>query len=186
VLQTACEQNKAWQDAGLPPMRMAVNFSPRQFRQHNLIDMIRGALDKSGLQPQWLEFELTENVVLQDEKGMIGVLGELRKMGVCVSLDDFGKGYSSLTHLKHYPVYKLKIGQEFTDQIPLSPDDSAIVKAVIELGHSFHLKVIAEAVEREEQARMLRELGCDEIQGHYFCRPLAAADCTAFLKNHPG
>jgi diguanylate cyclase (GGDEF)-like protein/PAS domain S-box-containing protein len=172
VLRTACAQNKAWQDAGFPPMRVAVNISAKQFHLDNLVKTISGVLKETGLKPEFLELEITENSIMQDTELTVSLLHELKAMGVKLSIDDFGTGYSSLGYLKNFPIDTLKIDRSFVRDITTNPDDAAIATTIITLGHSLNFKVIAEGVETVEQFSFLKEQLCDQIQGFYFCRPL--------------
>lgn len=172
VIRTACAQNKAWQRAGHAPLRVAVNLSAAQFAQHDLVQLITAALDDAQLEPRYLEIELTESLVMTDVARTIGILRELKALGVHVSIDDFGTGYSSLSYLKRFPIDVLKIDQSFVRDITVNPDDAAIVASIISLAHSLRLNVIAEGVENEEQLMFLRDKGCDQIQGYYFSRPV--------------
>ena len=174
VLRTACAQNRAWQNAGLPPMRMAVNLSAHQFRQADLTEMVCQALQDSGLEPELLELEVTESIMIQDLQTTITTLNQLHVIGIQISIDDFGTGYSSLSYLKRLPISKIKIDQSFVRDICADPDDAAIADAVISLGHSLKMQVIAEGVETAEQLDYLRAHGCDEMQGYYFSHPLPA------------
>jgi diguanylate cyclase (GGDEF)-like protein/PAS domain S-box-containing protein len=173
VLETACWQNKAWQTAGLPPIVVSVNVSPRQFRQGNLVQTISEVLAQTNLDPQYLEIELTENMVMHDGEQMIQMLHAIKDLGVQISVDDFGTGYSSLSYLKRFPVDRLKIDRSFVRYLGSDADDAAIVRTIIALGHNLGLKVIAEGVETEEQVQFLADNGCDELQGYYFAKPLA-------------
>ncbi|MDR5826575.1 EAL domain-containing protein [Caballeronia sp. LP006] len=172
VLHAACRQNQAWQDEGLPPVTVAVNVSARQFLQKELVERVRHALDESGLDPQYLELEITESVIMQDLDGAIATMCRLQEMGVKLSIDDFGTGYSSLSALKHFPIARLKIDQSFVRELPGGDDDRAIVMAVISLGRQLDLNVIAEGVESEQQLKFLQENACSEIQGYRYSRPL--------------
>jgi diguanylate cyclase (GGDEF)-like protein/PAS domain S-box-containing protein len=172
VLRTACAQNSAWQAAGLPPLRVAVNLSARQFRQSSLATVVNRALQDAGLAPEHLELEITESIMIQDLQTTITTLDQLHALGIQISIDDFGTGYSSLSYLKRLPISKIKIDQSFIRDICTDPDDAAIAQAVISLGHSLKMKVIAEGVETREQMEHLRAQGCDKIQGFYFSRPL--------------
>ena len=183
VLKTACLQNKAWQDQGLPRLRMAVNLSPRQFAHESLLQDVARVLKETGLDPAWLELEITESMVMRQPEQAVALLGSLRAMGIHLSIDDFGTGYSSLSYLKRFPLDSVKIDRSFILDIPGSDDDVAITQAIIAMAHSLRLKVIAEGVETEEQLRFLRENGCDEMQGYYFCRPLPEAEILLLLKN---
>jgi diguanylate cyclase (GGDEF)-like protein len=181
VLRTACAQNKAWQDAGYPPLCVAVNLSARQFQTQNLAALVRDILQETGLEPQWLELEVTESILMQHMDKTVSTLQELKDLGVCISIDDFGTGYSSLNYLKRFPIDSLKIDQSFVQDITKDPDDAAIVSAVISLAHTMKLKVIAEGVETFDQLLFLREKNCDKMQGYYFSKPLTAELFTELL-----
>lgn len=182
VLHTACAQNKAWQDAGLPPISISVNLSARQFRQENLVESVAAALQNMGLEARHLELELTESIVMNSAELFITKLKALEDLGVQLSIDDFGTGYSSLSYLKRFPLHHLKIDQSFVRDIATDADDAAITSTVISLGHSLNLKVIAEGVETEEQVAFLREHDCDEMQGYYFSKPLPANEFASLLQ----
>ena len=168
VLYTACAQTRALQDMGLAPMRVAVNISARQFEPHTIVAMVREALDASGLDAGLLELELTESLVMQNPEEVIKVLHDLKDMGVHLAIDDFGTGYSSLSYLQRFPVDRLKIDQSFVRDIGNDPNDAIIARAIMSLGHSLGLEVVAEGVSSEEQLAFLRENGCDEMQGFLF------------------
>lgn len=176
VLRTACRQNREWQDNGLTPFRVAVNLSARQFQQQNIDKVIVQILNEERLSPEHLELELTESSIMSNAEFAIGVLTGLKQMGVKISVDDFGTGFSSLSYLKRLPLDALKIDQSFVRDATTDPDDAALVMAVITLGHNLHLKVVAEGVETQEQLRFLQLLRCDEIQGFLFSRPLPAEE----------
>ncbi|MEC4687986.1 MAG: EAL domain-containing protein [Nitrospirota bacterium] len=180
VLRSACAQNRAWQTAGFPPIRVAVNVSPRQLRHESLLGAVGRALRETGLHPNWLELELTESI-MQDADEAIRLLSQLQAIGVQIAIDDFGTGYSSLNHLKRYPIHKLKIDQSFVRDVTHDPHDRAIVTAIIALAHSLNLKAIAEGVETEEQLAYLRSLKCDEAQGYFLGRPMPAQNATKLL-----
>lgn len=182
VLFEACRQAKAWQRQGLRPMRVAVNLAASQFRLSNLAEQIRHALEASGLGPTYLEVELTETAVMSDAEESIHILEKISSMGVLVSVDDFGTGYSSMSYLRRFPIDKLKIDRCFIEQMTNRAEDASIVRAIISLAHSLHLKVIAEGVETAEQLAMLAELGCDQYQGFYFSRALEPAKFVDFVK----
>ncbi len=181
VLQTACSQAKAWEKANLMQPRMAINLSPRQFMQHDLLDTITRILDKTELEPHFLELEITENTLVRDADRCIEILKEFREVGGTVSIDDFGTGYSSLSYLKNFPVDILKIDKVFTKDITTEPDHAAITLAVISMAHSLNLRVVAEGVETEAQFNFLRGKGCDELQGYFFSKPLPADEMTSLL-----
>lgn len=172
VIRTACAQNKAWERQGFGNFRMAVNVSVRQFAQPDLVEYIAAVLAETGLQPQSLEIELTESLVMNDVERSIDILQRLKAIGLQMSIDDFGTGYSSLAYLKRFPIDLLKIDQAFVRDIETSSDDTAIVKAIISMAHSLGIRVIAEGVETEAQCNFLRLNMCDEIQGYFFSRPV--------------
>ena len=181
VLREACRQNRRWQEAGLPPIGVAVNISSVQFRGGQLEDSVRAVLAESGLAAEFLELELTEGIVMGGANETVQTLLRLSAMGIKLSIDDFGTGYSSLSYLKRFPIDKLKIDQSFVHDIVNDPDDWAIASAVISLGHSLRLRVIAEGVEHAEQLEMLQLQGCDEVQGYYFSVPLPADEFAELL-----
>ena len=180
VLATACKQIRAWQEAGTP-IRVAVNLSAHQFRQHDLTQSVRDALAQSGASPALLELELTESAVMEEPEPAARLLNELAKLGVTIALDDFGTGYSSLAYLKIFSLHKLKIDRSFVQDLARDPDDAAIVRGLVGLAHSLGLTVIAEGVEHEDQRTMLRNLGCDELQGWLFSKALPADACGRLL-----
>jgi diguanylate cyclase (GGDEF)-like protein len=173
VLRTACKQNKAWQNAGMPPISVSVNVSAHQFQDAELISKVTHALQESGLEARYLELEMTESLIMLDVQRAIKTMRELEAMGVQLSIDDFGTGYSSLSALKSFPIVRLKIDQSFVRHISTDQDDQAIATAVISLGHQLRLKVIAEGVETDEQLAFLRDNGCDEMQGYHFSEPVS-------------
>ncbi len=181
VLRTACAQNRAWQEAGLPSVRVAVNLSSRQIRQGTLTTTVRDALAAAGLEPRWLGLELTESVLMERQHEAVTALHRLRAMGVQLSIDDFGTGYSSLSYLKHFPVDTLKIDRAFVRDLMTVPDDAAITAAIIAMAHALELKVVAEGVETHEHLAFLRGQGCDEIQGHLVGRAVPAERFAEWL-----
>ncbi len=181
VLQQASSQNRAWQDLGLPPIRMAVNLSVRQFIQKDLADSVLAIIERAGLLPEYLELEITEDLLLENNQTNIVTLTTLRNRGVHISIDDFGTGYSSLSYLKRLPIDTLKIDQSFLRDIENDPDNKAITSAIIAMAASLHLNVLAEGVETEEQLSFLRAQGCNEIQGFSFSHPLTAAEFERLL-----
>ena len=181
VLASACRQAAAWRRSGLPALRMAVNFSPRQFQRPGVSAMVARVLDESGLDPCCLDMEITESSLMNDVPASIATMHELRAIGVTLSIDDFGMGYSSLNYLKQFPIGQLKIDKSFLDEVPLGQDDVAITLAIIAMAHSMSLKVIAEGVETAAQEAFLRANRCDEIQGYHLSRPLPATQMGAFL-----
>ncbi len=182
VLEEACRQAVAWREAGLPPLLVAVNLSVVQFSRGDIIEAVKQALRKSGLPPEALELEITESVLLHETDTALRTLQTLKDMGVTLSIDDFGTGYSSLAYLKRLPVHKLKIAHPFVKQLASSREDAAIVRAIIQLGQTLGLEVIAEGVEVEAQLKFLKANGCNLVQGFLISRPLAAEDFPEFLR----
>jgi len=174
VLRTACLQGQRWRDQGFAPIQIAVNISARQFHDQDLSQTVITILEETGLSPKQLELELTESSIMQDAEFAAGMLNRLKNMGINISIDDFGTGFSSLASLKRLPIDVLKIDQSFVREATSDPDDAALVMAIITLAHNLRLKVIAEGVETEDQLRFLQLLRCDEIQGELFSKPLAA------------
>ncbi len=185
VLNEACGQAKAWQDAGLAPLTMAVNVSPVQFRQSGFVAMVAGILASSGLESEYLELELTERTVMHDAEANLDTLSSLHRMGVALAVDDFGTGYSSLAYLKRFPVGKLKIDQSFVRDIVEDADDLAIAATVVSIGHSLRLDVLAEGVENEQQLRLLEARHCDLAQGYHFSVPLPPGEFAELLRGQP-
>jgi diguanylate cyclase (GGDEF)-like protein len=184
VLHQACLQNKAWQQAGLPPITVAVNLSGRQLEREGLADRVMQVLSGTGLEPRYLELELTESIVMKEPGKTRDILESLRSFGILISIDDFGTGYSSLSQLKHFPFDKLKIDKSFVDDLIRNQDDAAIVSIIIAIARSFKLKVIAEGVETQEQSQHLRSNGCDEMQGYFFSRPVPADDAARLVADN--
>jgi diguanylate cyclase (GGDEF)-like protein/PAS domain S-box-containing protein len=184
VLRTACEQSMAWQDAGLAPMRLSVNFSARQFQQPTFISTVAQILKETNLDPRWLELELTESSIMKDPEQAIEKLHELKLMGIRVAIDDFGTGYSSLNYLKRFPIDTLKIDRSFVSDVCKDPHDTAIVRAIITLGHALDLTVVAEGVETQEQLQYLSSLDCDVLQGFLFSKSLTASAFEELLVEH--
>jgi diguanylate cyclase (GGDEF)-like protein/PAS domain S-box-containing protein len=174
VLREACRQAKAWQQSRYPSLRMAVNLSPRQFQQSDLRDVVVGALEESGLDPSSLELEITEGTAMFQTDRTIAMLAELRELGVRIALDDFGTGHSALSYLRQFPIDRVKIDREFTQEIDTSRSNRAIVSAIVAMAHGLDLAVTAEGVETEAQVSFLREQKCEEVQGFLFGRPGAA------------
>jgi diguanylate cyclase (GGDEF)-like protein/PAS domain S-box-containing protein len=182
VLRSACAQAKAWTDAGLPPVAMAVNVSARQFLHHDIVALVESVLEQTGLPPGQLELELTETLIARDVEKVAATIRRLHSAGVRFSIDDFGTGYSNLSQLKRFRVDRLKIDQSFVRNLHSSRNDAAIALAIISLARALDLKVIAEGVETAEQCAFLRKHGCDEIQGYYFSRPVTAEQLEAMLR----
>ncbi|RJT33394.1 EAL domain-containing protein [Mesorhizobium waimense] len=181
VLHEACRQNKAWQDAGLPPLTVCVNVSARQFREPNLIGRVVNALKDSGLEARYLELEVTESLIMQDVELAVATMNALQNLGVQISIDDFGTGYSSLSALKTFPVARLKIDKSFIKDLAVDDNDQAVASAVISLGQNLHLRVIAEGVETDDQVAFLRKNNCDEMQGYHFSKPVSAQGIKKLL-----
>ena len=182
VLREACRQARAWQDAGLPPFVVAVNLSAMQFKRPDLINTVINALVLADLDSQWLELELTESILIQDAESTVDSVRRLKALGVKLSVDDFGTGYSSLAYLKRFAVDKLKIDQSFVRDLGHDPEDSAIVRAIVQMAHSMKLTTIAEGVETQELADLLRLFHCDEAQGFWLAKPLPADELEAFVR----
>lgn len=178
VLRTACAQSRTWRQAGLPPMRMAVNISPRQFRLANLSSRVQEILQETGLEPNALELEITEGMIMNDLEAAIETMQELGKMGVSLVIDDFGTGYSSLGYLKRFPIAGLKIDRSFVRDVISDTNDAQIATSVIALAHSMNLRVVAEGIETAEQLSFLQEKGCDHGQGFFFNLPCSAEEIT--------
>ena len=181
VLREACRQNKAWQDAGRPPITMCVNVSPRQFREKGFAATVAAALAESGLEARYLELEVTESMVMRDVDQALASMEHLQRLGVHLAIDDFGTGYSSLSALKMFPVARLKIDRSFIKDLPRDENDRAVTTAVISLARKLNMKVIAEGVETAEQMAFLRDADCDEVQGYHFSKPVAAEEIAAML-----
>jgi EAL domain-containing protein (putative c-di-GMP-specific phosphodiesterase class I) len=173
VLRTACSQARSWQQDGLPAVRVAVNVSAVQFRQEGFCELLRRLLRETDLDPQYLELELTESLLLANADVTLSVLKELKAMGLTLAIDDFGTGYSSFSYLRQFQVSKLKIDRSFIRDVATNPNDAAITSAIISMAKGLNLKVIAEGVETPAQMSFLRTHQCDEIQGYYFSKPLA-------------
>jgi diguanylate cyclase (GGDEF)-like protein/PAS domain S-box-containing protein len=183
VLREACKQARAWVDAGLRPITIAVNISAMEFREESFLENVFAILTETGLDPRFLELELTESVLMRRADSAASVLQALRARGVRVAVDDFGTGYSSLSYLRKFSIDAIKIDQSFVRQITTTPDDTAIVTAVISMGRSLKLRVIAEGVETQEELTFLQALQCDEAQGYYFSRPVVADQFAGMLKS---
>ena len=183
VLRKACERNKAWQDAGLAKVSVAVNLSSLQFKQTNLVERVQSVLRDSGMDARYLELELTESMIMEDAEETVKTLSGLKEMGVTLSIDDFGTGYSSLSYLKNFPIDKVKIAQEFVRDIPGDPGAAAIAETIIAVAKGLGLGVIAEGVETRDQLDFLRTRGCFDAQGYYFSRPIGERALTGHLSD---
>jgi len=184
VLRTACAQLKAWQQAGVRTVPVAINLSARQLRQQGFAAVLDHALKEHGIDPQLIHMEITESALMDNPEEAIIILNEIKALGVRLEADDFGTGYSSLSYLKRFPLDALKIDRSFVRDMTLDEDDAVIARTVITLAHSLGLKVIAEGVETEEQLAFLGDNRCDEAQGFLFARPLPADDCRALLSSN--
>jgi len=182
VLCEACRQNKAWQDAGLPPIAVSVNVSARQFMEKSLVARTTRALEETGLEGRYLQLEVTESMIMQDVKSAVATMNELQRLGVQIAIDDFGTGYSSLSTLKTFPAVQLKIDRSFIKDIAQDANDQAVATTVIALARKLNLRVIAEGVETEEQAIFLCDHDCEEMQGYYFCKPVTASEVEKLLR----
>lgn len=182
VLRTACLQIQTWEQKGFGRLSVAVNLSPRQLRDENLLTLVRSTLEEAGISASQLELELTESTLMEDSEGVVSVLNALRRMGLKIAVDDFGTGYSSLSYLKKLPVDTLKIDRSFVDGVEDSPEQKAIVKAIIVLASSLNMQVVAEGVENPRQMSLLKSLGCNLVQGYLVSRPVDAAAIEALLR----
>jgi EAL domain-containing protein (putative c-di-GMP-specific phosphodiesterase class I) len=184
VLRGACKQAKVWQDAGLTGLRVSVNLSPSDFKRKDVVSMVTKILEQSGLDPEWLELEITEGMVMSGAEAVIAKLEELHALGVQLAIDDFGTGFSSMSYLKRFPVDRLKIDQTFVRDILEHKEDASITTVIINLGHTLGLKVVAEGVEDEAQYEFLRQRNCNEAQGYWISGSLDAEAFAEFVKNH--
>lgn len=182
VLRTACLQAKLWHDAGFDDLIMAVNISARQFQHPEFTELVSAVIKETGLNPRYLELEITESVAMHDAEKTIATLNNLRALNLQLSIDDFGTGYSSLSYLKRFPINKLKVDQSFVRNMTTDPNDASITKSIILLGQSLNLNVIAEGVETAEQLALLKQLGCDEVQGYFFSRPVPQNELEGLLR----
>lgn len=183
VLREACLQNRQWQLAGLPRLRVGVNLSANQFKEEDFVHTVEKALENASLAPDCLDLELTESVIMENVGTSLRAPHDLRAMGIRFSIDDFGTGYSSLSYLKHFPVHTLKMDQSFVRDLSTDRNDAAIATAVIALGHSLNLTVLAEGVETETQLEILRQLKCDKMQGYLYSEPLDASSFETFIRS---
>ena len=183
VLRTACIQNKIWQDAGFPPITMAVNLSLKQFRQPKLVETIATVLEQTGLEPHFLELEIMETTAIEDLDFTRTVLEDLQQMGVYISIDDFGTGHSSLSRLQLLPLHNLKIDKSFIQYLTQDAKVAHIIKAIVTLGHSLGLKLIAEGVEKKEELEFLKSINCEDVQGFLFYRPLSVQKATEIFES---
>lgn len=185
VLEETCVQNRRWQSDGLPPVRASVNVSARQFRNRNFVAMVEEVLARTGLDPCWLELEITESMLMGDVEAMITRMEEIRRVGVALSIDDFGTGYSSLSYLARFPITTLKIDRAFIADVQTNPHTAEIARAIIGLSRGLNLEVVAEGAEVLEQIDFLRTHGCELVQGFYYSRPLPADEFALMLRHGP-
>ncbi len=183
VLEETCRQNRRWQDAGLPPVRASVNVSARQFRNGNFVPLVEDVLERTGLDAQWLELEITESMLMGDIAAIVSRMQALRDTGVSLSIDDFGTGYSSLSYLSRFPITTLKIDRAFIADVQSNPQTAEIARAIIGMSHGLNLEVVAEGAEVKEQVDFLHQHGCHLVQGYYYSRPLPADDFALLLRN---
>lgn len=183
VLKKACEQNKKWQEAGFPPMRIAVNISSKQLIQPDFAQKIKNTLELTQLEPRYLELELTENVIINTVETSIKPITELNALGVHITLDDFGTGNSSINYLKKMPLSRLKIDQSFVSNINLNSSDEVIIQSIISLAKKLNLEIIAEGVETKKQLEFLKSCHCEEVQGYYFSSPVDSNELENLLKS---
>jgi diguanylate cyclase (GGDEF)-like protein/PAS domain S-box-containing protein len=184
VLRTACAQNVAWQRQGLPPVCMAVNLSARQFADENLVNDLVAVFEETGMNPELLELELTESMVMQNPERTTKLLTAIKQMGVRIAIDDFGVGYSSLAQIKRFPIDTLKVDRSFIRDLAANAEDRAITEAIISMGRTLSLTVVAEGVETQEQQNFLIDHSCDAMQGFYFSKPIDQDDFATLLKKH--
>jgi len=181
-MPTACRQSKIWHDAGWDALQMSVNISSRQFNNTEFIDVLHSTLDRTGVNPECLELELTESMLMRQASSVVTALKSLNELGVRFAIDDFGTGYSSLSYLRRFPIETIKIDRSFIRDITDDPDDAAITRAIVVMAQNLSLKVIAEGVETEKQLAFLKENDCHLIQGFYYSPPVPVEDMTALLE----
>jgi EAL domain-containing protein (putative c-di-GMP-specific phosphodiesterase class I) len=183
VLNTACRQLTRWRSMGLPPLRVSVNVSSRQFRGKDLVGAVTQALNDHAVAPPWLELEITEGLLMDELPHTKETLRELDTLGIRFALDDFGTGYSSLSYLKQFPVDTVKIDQSFIRDVSTDPSDATVVEAIIAMANRLNVEVVAEGVETPQQAEFIRGHGCDMAQGYYFSKPLTPEQFSAWAKD---
>ena len=184
AIQIACAQHQKWVDAGLGQKRMAVNLSARQLREMSFVSVLQDILQESNMSPEWLEIEITESMLMSDTESAISSLNVLHDMGIHVAMDDFGTGYSSLSYLKRFPIDTIKIDQAFVAEITSKSDDAEIIRTIINMGKTLRRQVVAEGVETEAQLALLKEYGCDQVQGYLLSRPVPGDALTEFFRAH--
>jgi diguanylate cyclase (GGDEF)-like protein len=183
ALETACKQISDWQAAGLPAVPVAVNLSPREIQQQGFEDQVEEVLQRTGIDPRYLELELTESALMRDSQRIVKVLARVTALGVRTSIDDFGTGFSSLAELRRFPISRLKIDRSFIDLIPGDNRTAAITRAIIDMAHCLDMRTVAEGVERSEQLELLKQLGCDEAQGFLLAPPVPASEAHDLLRD---
>lgn len=183
LIHTVCNQLHTWQKANLPDIYAAINLSPRQVMQKDLVDTIARALKNRQISNHCFQIEITEQTMIKDVERIAKVLQELKSLGISVAIDDFGMGYSSLNFLKRFPIDMLKIDKSFIADVFTNPDDASIVQSVISLGHNMHMKIIAEGIETQSHLHFLKERHCDLGQGFYFSPPMGAKEMTTILQH---
>ncbi len=182
VFREVCKQAKYWENQGIENFTIAINISATQFTRSDFVGQIVSMLNNTRVNPKLIEVEITENTMLHDIETVTSIISQLRTLGISSSLDDFGTGYSSLHYIKKFAIDSLKIDISFINNITTDSDDVAIVSAIIAMAHAMHVKVIAEGVENNEQLNLLKELGCDEVQGYIYSRAKPAEEATSLLK----
>jgi len=185
VFLEACQQLRRWRDAGLRPIRVGVNVSGHQIREPGMIDMVRSALEETGVSPEQIELEITESTIMQDDILTVTTLRQFKEMGIGLALDDFGTGYSSLSYLRRFTIDRVKIDRTFVAELTENPDDAALTSAIIAMAHGLRLEVVAEGVETRHQALFLRQRGCDELQGYLFGRPCPPDEFVDLVRARP-
>ena len=185
-METACLQLAKWSTgSNITNLSISINVSAKQFNQTNFVDHVKDIINRTGVNPSRLKFELTESLLIENIEAVIETMSNLRELGICFSLDDFGTGYSSLSYLRRLPLSQLKIDRSFVSNITQDNSDSAIAKTIIEMGKSLGIDVIAEGVENESQRMLLESLGCDSYQGYFFCKPKPIDEFEAFIVDEP-
>ena len=185
ILETACIQTVAWSHITGRELKLAVNLSARQFRQQDLIQQIKEVIESTGINPSCLELEITESILMGDIEEAIGLMHQIRALGVHLAIDDFGTGFSSLNYLKRFPINTLKVDQSFVRDLATDTEDAAIVRSIISLGHSLGLAVVAEGVENQEQKDFLQQHKCDQAQGYFISRPLPLEEFEEKISGNP-
>lgn len=186
VIRSACRQHLAWREAGLPPVRVAVNLSARQLRDTSFVTLVENLLDEEGVGPEGLEIEITESMLMSDSARAVIALRGLHELGIRIAMDDFGTGYSSLSYLKRFPIDTIKIDRSFVADISTSADDAEIIRTIISMGKTLNRRIVAEGVETAEQIDVLRQYNCDEVQGYFISPPVPADSLTGLLRDHAG